>query len=373
MAVDFAIQALKRAAIIGSVCILASCPAWGWVAADDATETASGVSGQPASSSPPGVTASPQPPPAVKISVDATGRLILQSDDPAALDRLEEIMRNNRPPRKAYDVFKVEHARASWVKLSLDEYFEDNDDNDDWRTRFFFGFDDNQKDDDRQLGSRPPLRFIADNDTNSIVVIGADDIHRQTIRELIELWDVPAPESDIDDARYTELVQVKFSRAESIAATLKEAYRDLLSANDKAFQGGEGEESKRESGSSGGDFSFAYKGKLSFGVDSITNSILVSAEGQQLLQIIVDMIELLDSRAKTENDLAVHRLPAGVNGESVKESLLRMFAAQKSKNDEEKKQQQQAEQQQQQMQQQQMQQQQAENASRERGRDRSRR
>ena len=42
------------------------------------------------------------------------------------------------------------------------------------------------------------MRFIADNDTSSIIAIGADDLDRQTIKELIELWDVPEPTNGKD-------------------------------------------------------------------------------------------------------------------------------------------------------------------------------
>ncbi len=327
------------------------------------------VSGQPAqppqSSKPTTPNPAAQQPtaPEISITVDSSGKLIIQSDDPAALDRLEKIMRTNRPPQKPYDVFEVKYARATWIKLNLVEYFEENDDGSDWQ-RMFFGFDfgDTDKDKERQLGSRPPLRFIADNDTNSIVVIGADDFDRQTIRDLIKLWDVPEPEDDVDDGRYTELVPVKYSRADSIAATLKEAYRDLLSANDKAFQGGDGEESKRDSGGSDVGFSLSFKGKLSLGVDNVTNSILVSAEGQQLLKVIKDMIELLDNAAKTESEIAVARVPVSMNNDSVREALMKMFASQKP--DKNKQAQQQQEQQQQEQQAQQQAQQQMQNSQR---------
>lgn len=292
----------------------------------------------------------------INITIDPkTGRLIIQSDDPAALDQLEEVMRVNRPPQRPYDVFNVKHARASWVTLNLEEYFEENSGNDDSRFRYFFGFDEPKKDDKRELGKRPPLRFIYDNDTNSIVVIGADDGDRETIRELIKLWDVPEPEDDsVDDARYIELVRVKFSKAESIAASLKETFRDLLSANDKAFQEGDDGESKRESGGdSGGGFSFAYKGKLSIGVDVVTNSILVSAEGQQLLDIVLGLIKQLDDQAQTESEFAVATVPASVNGKSVKEALMRMLAQPKQPDKSKQQAQQQAEQQKQAQQQQQ--------------------
>lgn len=272
--------------------------------------------------------AQPSPPPVV-ISIDEAGNLILQSEDPTALDRLEEIMQANRPPRRPYDIFKVVHARASWIKLNLDEYFEDAD-NDNNRRGFaylFYGFNDQQDKKTRQLGDKPPLRFIADNDTNSIVVQGADDVARQTIKELIELWDVPEPTNE-EDARYTRLVRIRFSRADSIADTIKEAYRDLLSANDKTFREGNDENKREGNGGgvgAGGGMSFAFKGKLSVGVDTVTNSILISAEGKPLLDLVCDMIEELDNAAQREGNFEVYHLAPSINGKSVKDALKAML------------------------------------------------
>lgn len=260
----------------------------------------------------------------VKIFLDEGGNLVIQSDDTEALDRLERIMQANKPPKKPYDIFKVKYARASWVALNLEEYFDKNEEE---RPSFFFFFDEmNNDDEERQLGDRPPLRFIYDNDTNSIVVQGADDVDRQTIRELIDLWDVPEP-VDESSIRYTKLIRIKYSRASNIVNTIKEAYRDLLSANDKAFQeqGGE-DENKRDGGGGGsrqgGGFSFSgLKGKLSLGPDELTNSILISCEGQELMELVEEVIRELDEAAKNEGAVEVYRMTGGINGRSLEKSL----------------------------------------------------
>ncbi len=274
----------------------------------------------------------------VVITMDAAGNLVLQSNDPAALDRLEQIMQANRPPRRPYDIFKVEHARASWIKLNLDEYFEDADEKKNSSNRFYF-YDYNataDKEKNRQLGDKPPLRFIADNDTNSIVVQGADELSRQTIKDLIKLWDVPE-KTDEDAVRYTRLVRIQYSRAEAIANSIKEAYRDLLSANDKTFQAGDeegGKEKRNGDGGSvkdGGGMSFAFKGRLSLGVETVTNSILVSAEGTPLLDLVCKMITELDEAARREGSFEVYTLDPSINSKSVREALTTLFAAPKTK------------------------------------------
>ncbi len=304
---------------------------------------AANVPQQPVHVAPAGAEADSRPPAEpVAIAVDQSGNLVIQSNDTAALDRLEEMMQINRPPRRPYDLFKVKYARASWVALNLEDYF-DQEEEDGNSSRFFpyffggFG-DDKKKDKTRQLGDRPPLRFIYDNDTNSIVVQGADDVDRQTIKELIKLWDVPEP-VDEDEIRFTKLMQIKHSNAESIVTTLKDAYRDLLSANDKAFQqkqgnGDDNGESKRggqSQGVQGGGLNFTFRGKLSLGVDQVTNSILVSAEGQPLLDLVCDMIEQLDVAAQPQGDVQVYQLSPGVNGSSLEKALRAMLQSPSSR------------------------------------------
>lgn len=267
--------------------------------------------------------------PPVRIFLDPSGNLVIQSDDTDALDRLERVMQNNKPPQKPYDVFKVKYARASWVTLNLEEYFEKNKDDQSGFPFFFFGGygGEQNNDKDSQLGDRAELKFIWDNDTNTIVVQNANDLDRQTIKQLIELWDVPE-EEDTSRIRYTKLIPVRYSRAENIVNTIKEAYRDLLSANDKTFQGGDeggDEESKRGGGGGGvqGDgFNFSgLKGKLSLGPDTLTNSILISVEGEDLLKIIEDIIMQLDKAAMDQGKVEVLTLSGGMSGSSLKKAL----------------------------------------------------
>ncbi len=150
---------------------------------------------------------------------------------------------------------------------------------------------------------------------------------RKTIKELIELWDVPE-KVDKSTIRFTKLIKVRYSRAENIVNTIKEAYRDLLSANDKTFQddqeGGD-DQNKRGGGSQGvqGDgFNFGgLKGKLSLGPDALTNSILISAEGEDLMKIVEDVIRELDEAAQDLGSIEIYQATAGLNGNSVKNAL----------------------------------------------------
>ena len=66
-----------------------------------------------------------QSPPSVRIEMDDSGNLVLISPDTAALDRLESLMLQLKPPKRPYQVFHVEHASAYWMRLNLEDYFED--------------------------------------------------------------------------------------------------------------------------------------------------------------------------------------------------------------------------------------------------------
>lgn len=274
--------------------------------------------------------------PPISIQMDDRGNLILRSEDTAALDQLEQWMLDHRPPRREYDVFKVQYARASWVCLNLKEYFaKKKDESSNRRGYYFWDYDyfgsrNDDKKDDRQLGTRPELQFIYDNDTNTIVVKNADDRDRATIAELIKLWDVPDPKDQPDQRmRFTKLVKLNYSRATLILNTVKEAYRDLLSANDKTFEKDTSGENKRDGGSG---FGFSFKGKLSLGADEVSNRILVSAEGEELFKVVCDMIQELDEAAKDQGVIQVVAVGDKLNAKSMKEALQAILTIPKNPN-----------------------------------------
>ena len=261
-------------------------------------------------------TQNPSTNPPVEIEFDVDGNLVLKSRDIEALNKLESLMLRDAPPKKPYDVFEVKNTRASWIVLNLEDYFKEDKKKDNDRDSFyrflFFDESPDKKNEDPQLGKKRAMRFISDNDTNTIVAIGASNAEKQLIKELIELWDTPDTKK-AKDARYTKLVSVQYSRADAIEQAIKDAYRDFLSQNDKAFdrgaeQGGKGREEKRDAGSS--------TRKFSLGVDTLTNTIVVSAEGEDFLKVICDMINELDMAAKPSGVVQVLELNA--NGPTTK-------------------------------------------------------
>ena len=249
-----------------------------------------------------------QAPAAVRIEIDSSGNLVLISPDTDALDQLENLMLQVSPPKRPYQVFHIEHATAFWMRLNLEDYFRDADESGDNNADAFYSWywgngDEDTEEESSGLGKGNKLRFVDDPDTNTLVISGATGEQLRTIAELIELWDVPEPVNK-RKTRFTRLIKVEYGKAEKIAETVKEAYRDLLSSNDKAFSGpgrgqngggggggkeeatksrnGSGSEfQSSDSGRDGGGADFSFKGKLSLGIDDIGNTLLVSTRASR--------------------------------------------------------------------------------------------
>lgn len=277
------------------------------------------------------------PPPApVQIAIGPDGRLVISSQDTAALDLLEELFSQLAPARKDFKIFSLKYAAAFWVKLNLQDYFKEQPE-DTGRRRNYYYFD-SAPPDGRQrsyrLSQRRPLKFIEDLDTNTILVVGASADQLQTIDELIQLWDSPPP-SDTQSARLTSVFAIRYSKAEVIAETLKEVYLDLLSSNDKHLQRDRGEKQATnqttyifgEEGNSEPDrrTQVSFKGKLSIGVDPISNTLLVSTEGQTLMDNVSRMIQTLDEAAKPVSEVRVVALQGNVNAQHIRQVLSDML------------------------------------------------
>ena len=171
-----------------------------------------------------------------------------------------------------------------------------------------------------------------------------------TIRELIEIYDIPEP-VDSQAARVTKLITVRYSRASLIAETIKEAYRDLLSSNDKAFQKGrQGGGERRGDRYAGGGETFirsffggseerptsertkiTFKGQLSIGVDQTSNALIVSTSGEGLMTIIEQMVKALDLAAQPASRMHTVQLSGRVNGAYLKRMLASVIKEEQSK------------------------------------------
>ena len=268
------------------------------------------------------------------MTIGPDGRLVISSQDPAALDIMEELIDQLAPPPREYEIFRLKYADAYWVMKNLEDFFkEDEDEAKNSRGRFVYYYDyppPQKTDSKRTLSKRRKLKFIYDVDTNSILVQGADRQQLLTIKELVDVYDKPTP-SDAQTARVSAVFPIRYSKAEVVAETIKDVYRDLLSANDKSLsqnpeqrnrnpnqttyifnEGGENEPERTQ---------IAFKGKLSIGVDAVTNTLIVSAAGETLMKSVSEMIKTLDEAAKPLSSVSVIPLKGKVNAEQVRKVL----------------------------------------------------
>ncbi len=278
----------------------------------------------------------------VSITVGPDGRLVITSEDTQALDRLEKLLSNLAPPRPDYEIFRLRYAYASTVALNLEDVFKDKKDETSGRGRTYYfydyyGSDSNKKEDEKfRLSKRKPLKFISDYSSNSILVQNADPGQLKVIGELIEFYDQPEP-SDSQSVRKTEVVAIKFSKASVIAETVKDVYRDLLSANDKALANNQQKNNPERAFTyvydvgDGGDSSDeerktpSFKGLLSLGVDDLSNTLIVSAPAYFITDVL-KVIENLDQAAEpTTETVEVVALEKGVSASELQKALMRIL------------------------------------------------
>jgi type II secretory pathway component GspD/PulD (secretin) len=295
----------------------------------------------PPKSAPPPAAAAPddagsEPP--VSITEAPDGRLIITSQDTEALSRLEELISRLAPQRKDYHVFKLEWAEAYWVKWNLEDFFEEEDEGDSSRRSYFdpwyypYRSSSGSRDTSRRLSRRRPLRFISDDDTNTILVQGATPDQLRTIQDLIDLYDQP-PSTDSQSVRKTQVFQIHYSEADVVAEAVKDVYRDLLSERDKSLAG-RPDQQRTESrysytyvygGEEGERKMPRWKGYLSIGVDTLSNSLIVSAP-EFLFRDIEKLIQDLDEAAKPTDAVQVMQLGQGVSASVVHETLSKVLA-----------------------------------------------
>jgi type II secretory pathway component GspD/PulD (secretin) len=271
----------------------------------------------------------------IKITVNSEGALVIASEDTAALDQLQSLIEQLVPAQPEYHYFKLRHVYADDVVYNLEKYFqdalgEDGDSTIDWWGR---RVETNPEPGPLTLGKRRPLRFIDDNFTNTVVVANASSSQLKTIKELISMYDKPNAAEDYFP-RKTVVVQVKYSRASDIAASLKDVYRDLLSSKDKEFQDKEGKTSSglgetrgyvfgdipAKEGSGRNAVVISFAGVLSVGVDEVSNSLVVCAR-EELVESIVDTVRALDEAAKPDTVVQVHEVRGLLTSERLQAAL----------------------------------------------------
>jgi len=267
--------------------------------------------------------------PPIKITVNEEGQLLITSDDPFALDQLEELIGQLAPPQPEFHWYKLDYMYADVVVDKLRDYFADElaeeRDRPWWQSL-------GESDEPATLGKRSKLRFIDDYYTNSVIVSNASPSQLQIIEKLIDLYDQP-PKREGFQKRKTEAIKIKHSRASDIAQSLKEVYADLLSANDKEFRDAEGRRSLGSNDSTRYAFGDAtsqqdgsspvivrFQGALSIGVDEVSNTLLVSAR-EEVLQQIRQTVDMLDQAAQPDTTVHVHEIRGLISPDELQDAL----------------------------------------------------
>ncbi len=280
--------------------------------------------------------AAPRPP--VKITITKDGRLLVSSEDTAALDRLEQFVDEVSPPTQRYKIFHIKYAKVYDVYLNLKEYYEDELKGEKEQILDWWGdVRESNKSSPRAMSKRQPLRLIWDPASDTILVANASAKQLHEIENLIDEYDQPASD-DAATERVTQPVKIRYSRASTIAAAVKEVFRDLLSSKDKEFDSKDGKSGGTGSSGSGvtilsysrnnnqndtkksAPLKVGFQGALSLGADDVSNIVLVSAQ-KEVFEGVVEMIHQLDEEAAPKTTVQVHRLNGNIRAESLQKAL----------------------------------------------------
>ena len=277
----------------------------------------------------------------ITITMAPDGRIMLHSNDPTALDHLEDLLASLTPPAPDYKVFYLKYALASLVTINLEEYFEEEGDFDTqdnwWRAYYGFGFETADKG-DGGLSQQRKIRFIYDYDTNSILVSGASPRQLAVVESLIDIYDKP-PSEDSISARSFRIFKLEYARAEAVSKTIKEVFRDLLSSKDKDFDSRRKDEKQDGSqttnyyriygeGDEGNDkgtkVKASFEGSLSVGVDQASNTLIVSAQ-EEWMPSIAEMIEYLDEQSRPEVRVGVYDIDGQISPKTLRSALTQVL------------------------------------------------
>jgi type II secretory pathway component GspD/PulD (secretin) len=279
-----------------------------------------------------------KPKPKVKVTVNDDGQVVIISDDPTAIDQMQELIDQLAPPQPEFKYYRLVYIASDDMKEILETYFledlAEDDRNEDWRVRLFSGRTNGDEEEPATLGKRRKLRFIDDYYSNTLIVSNASPSQMRVIDKMIKMYDVEMEPKGFDE-RHTITVKVKYSRAADIAKALKEVYADLLSSKDKEFQGREGQQSSFGAGRSrrymfGGTGNkdsvlISFEGTLSIGVDEVSNSLVISAH-KGVLESIKDTINVLDQAAEPNTVVRVHEVNGMMDPQELRRAVMQAMS-----------------------------------------------
>lgn len=279
--------------------------------------------------------------PPVTVQIDQRGRIVIASDDTAALDRLQELVADLAPEPAKYEVFEVKNRTPEDIVFNLETYFKDFLDEDDeepildWWGRIRGGGQDKEPEPVR-LSRRQPLRFLADDWSSSILVANASAAQLEEMERLIKAWD-RQPVNDRILTRRTATVKLRYAKASVVVSALKDVYRDLLSKGDREFDTEESKASgsglryltriQHNEGDPTEPAGIPFGGVLSLGSDDAANVVIVSARSE-VYDSVLETIEDLDQQARPTTTVKVVQLEGGMASDQLRQALARALTAQ---------------------------------------------
>ncbi len=199
--------------------------------------------------------------PAIVLRKSADDELVISSKDPIALEQLESMLAEFIPENEAFKCFALQFASPYDVVVKLREVF---------------GAD--------GFGNPLPIKFIADETTHSILVLGAGNSELKEIQEIIRFYDKML-ELDRESERKPRFFDLTHVDAATVVRVIKDLYRDYLSATDRELA------PRNEERQSPSTSSFT-KGLLSVGVSANVNTVVVSAPAYLTDEIAVTIAGL---------------------------------------------------------------------------------
>jgi type II secretory pathway component GspD/PulD (secretin) len=166
------------------------------------------------------------------------GTILIQSDDPAALDAAEKMMRlvvtaGNAKRGNRMEIYRLKSADAFDLAYALDDVINPPRSN----SFGFFGSEESEEEKAQRA------RIVADSRTNTIAVIGPDAAHKK-VKEMLLWLDDEVPENDVKAA--PRIIEVKYKSAESVAEQLREVFAP------EVFQSPRNNQNQQQQGGQGG-------------------------------------------------------------------------------------------------------------------------
>ena len=281
--------------------------------------------------------------PAINIRQLPDGRIFLESNDTRALDEMELMISDLVPPAPDYKIFKIKYAWPFGIELLLDDFFASKEDEETMLDWYGNSVTYNKEGPDR-LSKKRKLKIISDDDSMTLLVQNATYEQLALIEDLLEIYDRP-DSSDPQSVRVTKHFPLKYSKAASIAETVKAVYRDLLSSNDPALQNNKKDEGKSQPVQQGITYTYVrgggqdddegrsqeepirFKGLLSVGVDEISNTLVISA-ARGLMDDLTSLVETLDEAARPDFRVRVAPVSPSINASLLRDRINQSFGIQ---------------------------------------------